>query len=335
MKLNFFPKKNVVNLVIQDYSIRFMELENEHSTTPFRWGEHHLPAGLISNGTIKDAAAVKTILGQCVDEWNIRKRPVRFLVPDSFVNIRKVSIPADIKEDEIRGYLYLEIGSSIHLPFNDPVFDTVLLDVKDDQREVLIIAAEEEHVKMYSELLESCKLKPVAAEISALALHRLYYSLGQAEKDEHLLVAQFDLDKVNICIFSGSIPLVMHHIPIEILKSHWDLRINDAGNYEWHFIGDAVKEIDYQYSDTFTEIGRLADFYRYSLTHGKSEITKILVHGDHPLLSFILDELKNRFDIPIVTIDEQKLSAKLNNPLPRNYHLVMGLALKEVQKNVS
>lgn len=334
MKLNFFSKKNVVNLVIQDYSIRFMELENEQSSIPYRWGERYLPAGLISNGTIKDVEAVRTILEQCVDEWNIRKRPVRFLVPDSFVNIRKVSIPADIQEDEIYGYLYLEIGSSIHLPFTDPVFDIVLLDENGDQREVLIIAAEEEHVKMYADLLESCKLKPVAAEISALALHRLYYSLGQAEKDEHLLVAQFDLEKVNICIFAGTIPLVMHHIPIEIYRDHWDLRMNESGIYEWHFVGDAVKEIDFQYSDAFTEIDRLADFYRYSLTHGKSEITKMLVHGDHPLLSFILDELKSRFDIPIVTIDKQKLSAKFNNPLPRNYHLVMGLALKEVQKNV-
>ncbi len=331
MKRNLFSsKKKVINLIIQDHSIRFMELNNGSTPVPYRWGERYLPQGLINNGTIQDREAVRTILEECVDEWKIHKRQVRFLVPDSFVIIRKISIPAEIEEDEIRGYLYLEFGSSIHLPFNDPVFDIVLLDLKDNIREILIFAAEEEKVKEYADLLESCKLEPVAAEISALALYRLYYNLGYADKEEHLLVAQFDFDKVNISIFSGTLPLLIHHIPIDLHEEHWDLRTNEAGVYEWNFVGDAVKEIDFQYRETFKEISRLSDFYHYTMTQGKSRVTKILVHGDHPLLPFILDEIKGRFDIPVVSIKEKDLTAKYKNPLPRNYHLVMGLALKEV-----
>lgn len=331
MELNFFSNKNrVVNLIIQDHSIRFMELKNAHSPVPYRWGERYLPHGIINNGIIQDMVELQHILEQCVDEWRIQKRQVRFLVPDSFVIIRKVSIPYEIKENEIDGYLYLELGSSIHLPFNDPVFDTVFLETKNNKREVLIFAAEEDKVRAYTSLLSECKLEPVSAEISALALYRLYHHLGHAKQNDHLLIAQFDLHKVNISVFSGPIPLIMHHIPVDIHMNNWDLKLNESGLPEWNFIGDPVKEIDFQYRDTYKEISRLADFYRYTLTKGENQVTKILVHGDHPLFSFILDEMKSRFDIPIVTINEKELPIENNNHLPRNYHLVMGLALKEV-----
>ena len=36
-------------------------------------------------------------------------------------------IPAEVMDDEINGYLYLELGKSLHLPFEDPVFDTAVL----------------------------------------------------------------------------------------------------------------------------------------------------------------------------------------------------------------
>lgn len=331
MELNIFSNKNrVVNLIIQDHSIRFMELKNGHSPVPYRWGERYLPHGIIENGTIQDMVELQHILEECVEEWKIQKRQVRFLVPDSFVIIRKVTVPSEIKEDEINGYLYLELGSSIHLPFNDPVFDTVFLEKKDNRREVLIFAAEEDKVREYTDLLTECRLEPVSAEISSLALYRLYHHLGHTKENEHLLVAQFDLHKVNISIFSGSIPLIMHHIPVDIHMDNWDLKLNEAGLYEWNFVGDPIKEIDFQYRDTYKEISRLADFYRFTLSKGDNSVTKILVHGDHPLFSFILDELQSRFDIPIVTIGEKELPIENNNPLPRNYHLVMGLALKEV-----
>lgn len=59
---------------------------------------------------------------------------MRFLVPDSRLVIRKVAIPKDIKDDEIKGYLYLEMGTSIHLPFEEPIFDVVLLEETEEKR---------------------------------------------------------------------------------------------------------------------------------------------------------------------------------------------------------
>ncbi len=122
------------------------------------------------------------ILEECVDEWKIRNRKVRFLIPESLVIIRKVMIPAEIKDDEINGYLYLELGTSIHLPFEEPVFDAVVLSEENDKKEILLFAAPEENVLEYSQLFSDVKLHPIQAEVSPLALYRLYEHLRSSAR---------------------------------------------------------------------------------------------------------------------------------------------------------
>src|SRR5881392_2762970 len=129
MAFSLFSLRNrIVNLVINDHSIRFVELKQANPPTAQRWSERLLPPGIINDGKIIDAESLANIVEECIDEWKIQRRSVRFIVPDSLVIIRKVSIPAEVQDDEIHGYLYLEMGSSIHLPFEDPVFDFFTLD---------------------------------------------------------------------------------------------------------------------------------------------------------------------------------------------------------------
>ena len=182
MAFSLFSKKNhIANIIITDRFIRFVELKQANPPIAARWGEKLLPAGLISNGEIQDYESLMMILEECVDEWKIRNRKVRFLIPESLVIIRKVMIPAEVMDDEIHGYLYLELGKSLHLPFEDPVFDTVVLSEKEDKKEILLFAAPEEDVLEYSQLFSDVKLRPLEAEVSPLALYRLYEYLGQAQ----------------------------------------------------------------------------------------------------------------------------------------------------------
>ena len=168
-------KNRIVNIIITDCCIRFLELKQAKPPVAAKWGERLLPNGLISNGKIQDYETLAMILEECVDEWKIRNRKVRFLIPESLVIIRKVMIPAEIQDDEMKGYLYLELGTSIHLPFEEPVFDTVVLSEENDKKEILLFAAPEEEVMEYSQLFSDVKLQPIEAEISPLALYRLYH----------------------------------------------------------------------------------------------------------------------------------------------------------------
>jgi type IV pilus assembly protein PilM len=326
----FTPKNRMINLVINDHSIRFVELKQTNPPIAQRWRERFLPPGIISDGKISDMDSFANIMDECIEDWKIHRRYVRFLVPDSLVIIRKVSIPAEIQEDEIKGYLYLEFGSSIHLPFEDPVFDISPLAENGNTKEILLFAAPEKYVMEYADLFSSLKLIPKAADISALALYRLYYQLDFASQKENLFTLQFDLTSVNMCIFEETVPYVMRHFPMPFEIEKWEMNKDRAGMVDFKYIGDA-SELAYQLEDILKEMNKLMDFYRYSLNNGKKEVTKILISGDHPLLMAIFEEMKDRLGIPVVSISLDNIQKGKTGNIPTKYLLSLGLALKEVQ----
>jgi type IV pilus assembly protein PilM len=327
---HFTPKNRMINLVINDHSIRFVELKQTNPPIVQRWRERYLPPGIISDGKISDMDSLANIMDECIEDWKIHRRSIRFLVPDSLVIIRKISIPAEIQEDEIKGYLYLEFGSSIHLPFEDPVFDIFPLVGNGDMKEVLLFAAPEKYVMEYADLFSSLKLIPRAADISALALYRLYYQLDFASQKENLFTLQFDLTSVNMCIFEETVPYVMRNFPMPFEIEKWEMNNDRAGMVDFKYMGD-TSELAYQLEDILKEMNKLMDFYRYSLNNGKKEVTKILISGDHPLLMAIFEEMKDRFDIPVISISLDNIQKGKTGNIPTKYLLSLGLALKEVQ----
>jgi type IV pilus assembly protein PilM len=325
----FSNNKRVINLIITDHSIRFLELKNSSIQSVHRWGEHFLPDGIIREGKIVDKITLSMIIEECLGKWKIQKRLVKFLVPDPLVIIRKIRIPKDIKEDEITGYLYLELGTSIHLPFDEPVFDTSILSRDNDSTEILLFAAPEKQVMEYANLLSDLRLKPISAEISPLAIYRLYHHLYMAQTDESLMVVQFDIDRVNISMFENQAPIFMHYLPSEFNTTIWDIKRTANDQYELKFIGDP-EELTNIFEEYFKEISKLMDFYRYSIHQGSKSISKILLNGDHPLIEIILSELESRFEVPVQTITSRELIPRKTGKIPMAYYLALGLSLKEV-----
>ncbi|MEH6905572.1 type IV pilus biogenesis protein PilM [Neobacillus drentensis] len=323
----FTPKNRIINLVLNDHSIRLLELKQTNPPSAQRWTERFLPPGIISDGKITDIDSLANILEECIGEWKIQRRHVRFLVPDPLVIIRKVSIPAEIQDDEIQGYLYLELGSSIHLPFEEPVFDFYSLESDGKTRDLLLFVAPEQQVMEYASLLSKLKLNPIAADISPLALYRLYHQLDQTSTNEVLFSVQFDLTSVNLCIFEQNVPLVMRQFAIPFNVDIWNIKSDMTGRLIFKYIGD-TEELVIQFEDIFREINKLSDFYRYTLTNEKNDITKFLLNGDHPMLKAIYDEMKERFDVPV---DMISLEPGKSTSLPPSLLLPLGLALKGVQ----
>ncbi|MDR7077919.1 type IV pilus assembly protein PilM [Neobacillus niacini] len=331
MAFSLFSSKNrIVNLVLNDHSVRFVELKQANPPAAQKWCERFLPPGVITDGKITDSDTLANILEECIDEWKIKGRQVRFIVPDPLVIIRKVSIPADIQEDEIKGYLYLELGSSIHLPFEEPVFDYFPLADNGKTRELLLFAAPEQNVMEYAEVFSSLKLTPIAAEISPLALYRLYYQLGQSKEKEVLFTVQFDLTSVNLCIFEETVPLVMRQFPLPFDIEKWEIKQDTAGRMVFKFTGE-TDELVMQFEDILNEINKLVDFYRYTLSNEKRDVTKFLLNGDHPMLTAIYEEMEERFDIPVEMIELESDEKGKTGSVPANLLLSLGLALKEVK----
>ncbi|MEH7074212.1 type IV pilus biogenesis protein PilM [Neobacillus drentensis] len=326
----FTPKNRIINLVLNDHSIRYLELKQMDPPVAQKWGERFLPPGIIHDGKIIDNDALTNILDECIDEWKISRRSIRFIVPDQLVIIRKVSVPAEIQDDEMKGYLYLELGSTIHLPFEEPVFDFYLLSDNGKTKDLLLFAAPEQNVMQYSELFTSVKLTPIAADISPLALYRLYYALEQAKQNEILITVQFDMTSVNLCIFEDKVPVVMRPFALPFNLEQWDIKRDNLGLMGCKYIGD-TDELVNQFEDIFKELIKLIDYYRYTLSNGKRDVNKFLLNGDHPMLQAIGDEMKERFDVPVELLSLDEKSTGKTGSVPANLILSLGLALKEVK----
>lgn len=331
MAFSLFSAKNrIINLVLNDHSIRYVELKQANPLTAQKWCERFLPPGIISNGKITDIDSLTSILEECIGEWKIQRRQVRFIVPDPLVIIRKVTVPADIKDDEMKGYLYLELGSSIHLPFEEPVFDYYPIAKHDKTKDLLLFAAPEEFVMEYADLFSKLKLNPVAADISPLSLYRLYYHLDQTSPNEVLFTVQFDLTSATLSIIEEGVPLVMRHFPIPFDIDQWEVKYGFQEAMEIKFTGDS-NELVHQFDDILKEISMLLDFYRYSLRNNKRDVTKFLIHGDHPKLNEIYDEVKERYEAPVDLLSQAMRLTEKSASVPANHLLSLGLALKEVQ----
>jgi type IV pilus assembly protein PilM len=308
--------KKTSNIVFTDNSIRFLELKQTSPVLVQDFGERSLPEGVIKGGKIMDEQTLSYILEECVEEWGIKGRSMRFVAPDPFVVLRKVTIPLDLKEDEIEGYLFLEIGTSIHLPFEDPVFDYALLDEVEKGREVLLIASHQEVVDSYKDVLEDAKLKPIVADISPLALYRVSLEQGSVSPHEHTMFLHFDERLLTISIFRQHKPIFTR--PIVLEQENKNVLIED--HLAWRNVEDA-----------FNEIEKVMNFYQYSLHKGEFSVERALISGDHPNIREIDNYIKERLSIPvgfqrlegIHTVDEEKISGK--------FAIALGLALKEVQ----
>ena len=318
-----------IDIIINDHSIRYVEMKPGNPPLPLRWGERYLPPGVVKEGKIVDPDTLSVILDECINIWKIRRRKVRFLAPDPYVTIRKVTIPTDVLDDEIISFLYLEMGTSIHLPFEDPIIDYLALPEQEDKKEILLFAANRQYIMQFSDLFTSLKLKPEAADLSSLAIYRLYDLVRQRKVDEKILFLQFDLDLIVMSIFENEIPFFMRHLYLPYNEQDWNIHIGRSGFQKLDFIGDRA-EIQNHFDEVFKEVNKLIEFYQFSLHQGKQEISKIVLVGDHPLLDEIMNKLHDRFEIGLEILEVNKLEIERSKPLPRSHYLAFGLALKEV-----
>ncbi|MFC4320955.1 type IV pilus biogenesis protein PilM [Litchfieldia salsa] len=324
MAFELFTSNQIANIIIKDHVIRYVGVKQSSPLVVQKYREHYLPSGIIDEGKIIERDTLKLILEECVSEWGISKRQVRFTIPDSSVVIRKIVVPIDIKDDEIVGYLYSELGSTIHLPFDEPVLDIKKLSENDDKKEILLFAAPEDLANAYSALLQEVSLKPIAADISPLCMYRLFDYSDKTNLKDHILLIQFDLQTVNLSIFYQHIPIFMRHLPLETTIEDWEIQQNRAGSNAEIKWGNSERSLEGIIEEIYREIDHVLNFYQYSLMKGKESVTKILFSGDHPYSNDVFSRVIERYEIPVSTIDSIE-------KLPPNYYLPLGLALKEVQ----
>ena len=301
----FRRRQRIISITIDEEAVRFAELRSADPLTVERAGELPVPEGVVDEGKVMDAAALEAVVEGAVAEWGLRRKRVRFLAPDQYVMIRKVDTPADVPEDELKGYFFIEIGSSLYLPFDDPLFDVVPYDSGREEKESIIIASKEEIIRQYEHVLVEAKLKPVECDIAPLALYRLAYVLHDLDSHDNVLIADFRGSELTVSIFNRHHPLFMRPI-------------------EFH---DGEEEVT---GIAFREIGKLINFYTYNMMDGLETVDCLFIAGEYDGAEELAGLFRDQMGIDASPLMKETIPAADGHELPARYDRVIGLALKEV-----
>lgn len=318
--------KTMANIVIDDYAIRFVENRGSDLTNLVSLIEEPLPVGLVEHGKIIDEVNLFQFIKQFVSDLKIKNRRLRFYVPNALVIMRKVDYPSELADDEIKEYFQMEIGKSIHLPFEHPLIDVFphSEDIENEERKkATLFAAPEDEILKYTELFIDASLKPVAIDVQALGNYRYFYHLDLYQKGNVYLFYEVNLTSTTTSIFYNHQLEFLGYQDLDVEVSDWNAEMGEDDHIHWTYKhGESSMEGTLQ--TEVTELERMLNFYRYSIHHGNRQVSQVILLGDHPQLNYVAKKIEDQYNLPLTILQ----STVHNTDVAPAYVPVLGLALK-------
>ncbi|PIC67873.1 pilus assembly protein PilM [Sporosarcina sp. P21c] len=307
-------KKRIHSLTLDDDAIRYVRIKSLDPIVLETAKEMLLPEHVIQDGRIAEEDKLRDVLTEVVKDWSLAKRDVAFLAPDTYVIIRRVAYPDTVEDEELKSHFFIEIGSTIYLPFDDPVFDVVPYAANKSQNEAILIASKESIMQTYEEVLKSVKLEPVVADIAPLSLYRLAHHVHHFEGSEHILLADLHGRSLTVSIFYSHYPLFIRSMELEVPLSM-----------------ATGEELERQVEPLtiVMELEKLANFYRFNLAENDSTITHLVWNGTYTQQEQLLQMVRERLAIEALPLVKEPISCVDGTEVTADFHRVIGLALKE------
>ncbi|EGQ22626.1 hypothetical protein HMPREF9372_2829 [Sporosarcina newyorkensis 2681] len=311
----FSRKKRTASLTIDEDAIRHVRIKSRDPLVLEMAQELPMPPDVMEEGRIADQPALEQLLSEAVKDWNLAKRDVAFLAPDAYVIIRRVAYPETIEDEELKGHFFIEIGSTIYLPFDDPVFDVVPYTANTAQHEAILIASKESVMQTYEDVLEAVKLVPVVADIAPLSLYRLAFHSHRFSGEEHILLADLRGRSLSVSIFFGHFPLFIRSMELEVPLSMAK--------------GEEMNEHRVEPLTIVMELEKLANFYRFNLAESEASITHLLWNGSYGQQDELLQMVRERLAIEVLPLVKEPITCVDGSSVSAEFHRTIGLALKE------
>ena len=318
-------KKAHISIEIKDYVLRAIVAKGPDAAL---WKGYELPLahGLVENTMITDEIAFYDLIKEHVLQWAGKKQNVRMFVPDTSVLLKNFEYPNDVEPHQLKGYVEMELGQSIHLPFQNPLID-VYDPTPDDGQAILFAAPSEEIYKMRGLFLDA-SLEPEAADIRGLCNIRFLDHLQLLEEDKTYLIAEWSINELSISIFSQGHVEFLRYQTIDTNLADWQAQEGEENRFTFTH---AQGEEDYQLLviDQVLEIDRIMNFFKFSLHKGEKSVDEIIILGDNPLLETIAEFLRNNLSTPITVLNDAIIQKQFPN-FTEPFATLIGLAIKEV-----
>lgn len=326
----------VANVLIDDYAVRVIENNGKDLTSIKFMREQAIPSGLIENGRIIDEFLFFEVMKDIVEKWDLKNRYVSFYVPDSLVVMRNVDYPANLDADGIKEHFLYEIGQSIHLPFDNPLYDIHPLsqvaataeEGAEATKEGMMFAVPEDEVRKFTDVFVDASLQPLAADVRALGNYRYFHQMHLGRSDnvfQVYLFIELNLNSLNVSIFHNHQLEFLRHQPLDIDIKNWTYS-EAKGTLQWEYRGNEDELLEVL-QDQVSELDRVMNFYNFSINKGQKNVTQFVLLGDNPYCDKVAEMIKNRYELPLFELKAYETEEKLN-VIGQQFIPVLGLALK-------
>ena len=316
MNLPFLSREDlVVGVDIGSHAVKVCQLKRtDKAYKVINLGSAILPEGAVDDGTLDDPEVVGEIIGELFKNLKIKNKKIGFSISGYSVIVKKVNL-AVMTEKELEEHIESEAEQYIPFDIDDVYMD--FQDMKtnhgdDDQTDVMLVAAKNEVVDEYLEMLEGLDLKPVIVDVDGFALENTYeYNYP---KKENVALVDIGASKMNINIISNGVSVVARDVVVgsrqltEQIQSAFDLEFEEAEALKLGHIpaGDKQQQIEEIFSSTCTqwvlEIKKAIDLYHAN--NPDAPLSRLVLSGGGSKVSGLIDFLAN----------ETGLSVELFNP---------------------
>lgn len=315
--------KRYVALDLNEYIIRAIVMAGSDIEQAAVY-EYPLNKDIFENDILVDEMALYETLKTLIELWGIKRYNVRFFVPDSTVMLKTFEHPSDVTSDKLKGYVEMELGRTIHLPFSQPLID--VYDYKPDDGEAVLFAAPSEEVNKIAGLLDDLHLNPTTADVRSLATIRFLEKTVGLEERLSYLIAEWSISGVSISIYTGGKVEFLRYQTIDTFKEKWQSK-EDNNEISFSYEGQ-LEEYQSQLVDQIAEIDRILNFYRFSLYKGEKAVDEIIILGDSPEMDYIASEMIANFVTPVKHIDDSQV--QVYHPNLKSKHIpLIGLVYRE------
>ncbi len=315
--------KRYVALDLNEYIVRAIVMAGSDIEQAAVY-EYPLNKDIFENDILVDEMALYETLKTLIELWGIKRYNVRFFVPDSTVMLKTFEHPSDVTSDKLKGYVEMELGRTIHLPFSQPLID--VYDYKPDDGEAVLFAAPSEEVNKIAGLLDDLHLNPTTADVRSLATIRFLEKTVGLEERLSYLIAEWSISGVSISIYTGGKVEFLRYQTIDTFKEKWQSK-EDNNEISFSYEGQ-LEEYQSQLVDQIAEIDRILNFYRFSLYKGEKAVDEIIILGDSPEMDYIASEMIANFVTPVKHIDDSQV--QVYHPNLKSKHIpLIGLVYRE------
>ncbi|MDR1530090.1 MAG: pilus assembly protein PilM [Burkholderiales bacterium] len=189
----------VIGADIGSSSIKLVELSGKNGKFQLeRYVIEVLPKDLIQDGNITNVDQVSDIFRRGFKRLGARTKLVAVALPSSTAITKKITVPADQKEEELELTVEAEANQSIPFPLDEVNLDYWVVGAAPNmpgEVEVLIAAARREKVEDYSAVIEDGGAKAEIVDIESLAVQNAFGAAisGLPGKGRGQNIALFDI----------------------------------------------------------------------------------------------------------------------------------------------